>query len=87
MGKLIVTENGQTTVRNFTHLVRVSRYGRLGRPEPFDGTLHLVTGVSQRVLEMHPGVHVEHQSFIDRLIVWVSFFVAGFAVHRFACFM
>jgi hypothetical protein len=87
MGKLILTENGQTTVRNFTHIVRVSRYGRLGHPEPFDGTLHLVTGIAQRTLEVYPGSQVEQTPLIERLLLWVSLLVTGSALHRLVLFL
>ena len=86
MGKLIVTENGQTIVRNFTHIVKVSQFGTLGRPEPFSGTLHLVTGVSQRVLEVQPGHGMEPRPFSERLVFWVSLLVTGAALHRLAFF-
>lgn len=84
MGKLILTENGKTIVRNFTHIVPVSQNGTLGRPEAFFGTLHLVNGVTQRMLEVQPVYEVTQQPLLERMLFWVSLLITGGALHRLA---
>jgi hypothetical protein len=86
MGKVILIENGRTIVRNATHIVRVSPTGRLGRPQPFEGCMHLVTGVPNPWVEI-AGVR-GHDSIIRTFGGWLlersAWLVLGMGIARYA---
>jgi hypothetical protein len=85
MGKLIFTENGITTVRNFSHIVQGFPDGRLGRPVSFSGTLNLSTGKQNRQLIVEraaPNWSSPPQDFWSKVLLAVLFIVFGMALHR-----
>ena len=88
MGKLIFTDNGITTVRNFSHLVVGLPNGKLLPPKPFRGSVHLSTGATNRhlvVLEPSSPRWSNVRRDPDYWSkVWISilFIVFGMALHR-----
>lgn len=81
MGKLLITENGQTIVRNFTHYVTVSPQGRLGRTWRFEGVMHLTNDGYNRLLRVSPYGRPLY-SFWERVIRSVCLLVTGAALYK-----